>query len=191
MARLKLLATLLTLLATGPALPPAQFKIFPVEPLGKFMVFGRLTDGFEAEMQLAIARNPKLKRVEIDSLGGLQLEARRTAKLLNEHNISIRVAGKCASACVFLWAASNQRELMTTSRLGIHAGRPTKKAPGPLEVLASLAREKIGDDMLRHAGFPDQLIDKSHEVPNNSILWLTPTELATAGVKFTLMGPAT
>ena len=188
---MKILAILLTLLATGPALTPPQFNIIPAEKLGKFMVFGRITDGFEAEMQLAIARNPKLKRVEIDSRGGLNLEARRTAKLLNEHNISIRVVGTCASACVLLWAATNQRELMPSARLGIHAGRPNKKAPGPLEILASRTRKKIADDMLHHAGFPDQLIAKGHEVPNNSILWLTPNELAAAGVKFALIGPAT
>ena len=61
------------------------------------MVFGTITDGFEAEMRRAIARNPNLKRVEIESLGGLTLEARRTAQLLNKHHISIRVAGTITS----------------------------------------------------------------------------------------------
>ena len=52
----------------------AEFKIFGAEPLGHFMVFGRITDGFEFEMRKAIAKYPKLKRVEIESLGGLTLE---------------------------------------------------------------------------------------------------------------------
>ena len=188
---MKILATLLALFATDPAISTPPFKIFAAEPLGKFLVFGRITDGFETEMRLQIAHNPALKFVEIDSGGGLTLEARRTAQLLNEHHISIRVAGTCASACVHLWAATNQRELMPRARLGIHAGVAKQKAPGPLELLASHARQKIADDMLRHAGFSEELIAKAHEVPNTSILWLRPSQLAAAGVKFTLIGPAT
>jgi hypothetical protein len=66
-----------------------------------------------------------------------------------------------------------------------------KRAPGLLEYIISPARQKISDDMLRHAGFPEALIRKGNQTPHNSILWLTPSELSSSGVKFTLVGTAT
>ena len=191
MAGLKTFAILLVLLASGASTPAPQFKVIAAAPLGQFMVFGQITDGFTDELRLKISQNQELKRVYIESPGGLMLEAKRTAQLLNEHKISVRVAGKCASACVYLWAATDQRELTSSARLGLHAGRPKKEAPGPLEIMASRARQRIADDMLRHAGFSELLIAKARRTPNASIFWLTPTELSTAGVKFTLVEPAT
>ena len=188
---MKTFAILLALLAANASNPSPQFKIFAAEPLGQFMVFGRLTDGFEDELRLKISQNPKLKRVYIESPGGLTLTARKAARLLNEHGIAVRVAGTCASACAHLWAATDQRELTPSARLGLHAGRPKKQAPGALESVASRARQKIADDMLRHAGFSETLISRAHQTPHDSILWLTPTELSAAGVRFTLIKPAT
>ena len=191
MAGLKTLAVLLALLTSSGSAPAPQFRIAPIERLGHFLVLGRITDGFEDDLRLKIAQNPKLKRIYVESPGGLTLEAKRAARLLNEHDIAVRVAGRCASACVHLWAAAEQRELTSSARLGIHAGRPRKEAPGPLELVAAPARQKIGDDMLRHAGFPDLLIAKARQIPNKSILWLTPADLSAAGVRFTLVEPAT
>ena len=191
MAGLKTFAILAVLLASGSSAPTPKFRIAPIEPRGHFMVLGQITNGFEDELRLKIAQNPKLKRIYIESPGGLILEASRAARLLNEHGISVRVAGKCASACVHLWAAVDRRELTNSARLGLHAGRPKKEAPGQLEKLAAPARQKIADDMLRHAGFSDLLIAKARQAPNDSILWLTPAELSAAGVRFTLIEPAT
>ena len=188
---MKTFAILAALLASSSSVPAPQFRIAPIEPRGHFMAIGRITNGFESELRLKIAQNPTLKRIYIESPGGLILEAGRAARLLNEHNISVRVAGKCASACVHLWAAADRREMTSTARLGLHAGRPKREAPGPLELLAAPARQKIADDMLRHAGFSDALIARARQVPNESILWLTPAELSAAGVRFTLIEPAT
>ncbi|MBZ4187185.1 hypothetical protein K7B09_12725 [Thermomonas sp. RSS23] len=184
---MKTLAILLAFLATPSVASEPQFKIIAAEPLGQFMVFGRITDGFEAEMRRAIARSPNLKRVYIESPGGKSLVAKRTSQLLNAHGIAIRVGGKCASACVALWAATDRRELTPKARLGLHAGIPVKQAPGALEKIAAAARRNIADDMLRHAGFSERLIAKGSRTPHDSILWLTPAELASDGVKFTLM----
>ena len=151
------------------------------------MVFGRITEGFEAEMRKSIAKSPNLKRIYIESSGGKTLEAKRTSQLLNAHGIAIRVGGTCASACAALWAATDHRELTPKARLGLHAGIPVKRASGPFEKIASIARQKIADDMLRHAGFSDRLIAKANRTPHNSILWLTPQELASEGVKFLLI----
>ena len=186
---MKTLAILLAVLISPAIASEPQFKIIPAVPLQQFMAFGRITDGFEAEMRKAIARSPNLKRVYIESTGGKTLEAKRTAQLLNTHGITIRVAGRCASACVGLWAATDRRELTATARLGLHAGIPVKKAPGAFEAIASPARMKLADDMLRHAGFSERLLAKARKVPPNSILWLTPTELAADGVRFTLTSP--
>ena len=188
---MKTFAILAGLLASSSSSPAPQFRIAPIEPRGHFMVIGRITSGFEDELRLKIAQNPKMKRIYIESPGGLILEAKRAARLINEHSISVRVAGTCASACVHLWAAADRRELTTNARLGLHAGRPKKKAPGPLELVAAPARQKIADDMLRHAGFPDSLISKARQIPNESVLWLTPAELSAAGVRFALIEPAT
>ena len=191
MAGLKTLAILLALLASSGSAPAPQFRIAPIERLGHFMVLGRITDGFEEELRRKIAEEPKIKRVYIESPGGLTLEAKGAARLLNEHSIAVRVAGKCASACVHLWAAADHRELTSSARLGLHAGRPRKEAPGPLELVAAPARQKISDDMLRHAGFSESLIAKARQIPHKSILWLTPADLSAAGVRFTLIEPAT
>ena len=184
---MKNFAILLAFLALPSVASDPQFKIIPAEPLGQFMVFGRITDGFEAEMRKAIATNPHLKRVYIESPGGRTLEAKRTAQLFNRQRISIRVGGRCASACVALWAATDRRELTAKARLGLHAGVPVKEAPTALEGVASAARRKVADDMLRHAGFSESLIAKGQRTPHNSILWLTPAQLSSDGVKFTLV----
>ena len=183
----KTLAILLILFALPTAASGPRYKIIAAEPLGQFMVFGLLDEEFEAEMRKAVADNPGLKRAYVESLGGRSMVAKRIAQLFNSKNISMRVGGKCASACVALWAATDRRELTEKARLGLHAGVPVKEAPRLVEDIASSARQKSTDDMLRNAGFSERLIAKGRQTPHDSMLWLTPAELASEGIKFTLI----
>ena len=184
---MKLLATAIVTLTFSASAADPEFKIFPAPSIGQFMVFGKISDGFEQQMRSAIDQNPKIRLVVIESPGGLSLEAKRTAKLLNEHHISIRAGGRCASACALLWAATDSRQLSPTSRIGLHSGRAKKVAPALLEGAASRARTNISNDMLRRAGFSERLIARGNSVPVSEVLWLTPSDLAEDGVKFTLV----
>lgn len=152
------------------------------------LVTGPIGDRFEPRMRGLLASHPDTRLVVMRGPGGMRGQALRAASLLNERGVTVRVEGKCASACALLWAAAHSREMTDDSRLGLHRS----SLPGA-EALPELMRQQIiarndreTDDVLRAAGFPEPVIAQGAATPPTSMAWFSATELKQQGVPFVL-----
>lgn len=162
--------------------PPAAMRAHP--KLSVAVVTGPVDQHFSERLARLVDQNPQVRTIEIESPGGFADQAYRAAKKLNQHDISIRVRGRCASACVYLWAATNIRYLREGARLGLHAARPVRQPPGFMRGAAKRHNEALEHQALANAGFTSALIESMRAVPHDEMLWLTPSELRAAGVRF-------
>lgn len=162
--------------------PPAAMLAHPKLPVA--LVTGPVDAHFSERLARLVDQNPQVRTIEIDSPGGFSDEAYRAAETLNRQGISVRVRGRCASACVYLWAATNVRSLREGALLGVHAARPVRQPPGFLRGAVKRHNEALERQALANAGFTSALIERMRAVPHDEMLWLTPAELRSAGVKF-------
>ena len=172
------------LLATSPwsAEHPAAMSARPNQPVA--MVTGQIDGDFSDRLARLLDANPQVRAVEIESLGGLSTQAYQAAQALNQRSVAVRVRGRCASACAYLWASADSRALVDGARIGLHAPRPAKEPPRLLRSLVKRRNSRLEYEALSGAGFPDNLIAKARSTPPESMLWLTPEELREAGVEF-------
>lgn len=162
--------------------PPAAMLAHPKLPVA--LVTGPVDQHFSERLARLVDQNPQVRTIEIESPGGFTEEAYRAAKKLNRHGISIRVRGRCASACVYLWAATDTRYLGEGARLGLHAARLVRQPPGFLRGAVKRHNEALERQALTNAGFTSALIESMRAVPHEEMLWLTPSELRVEGVRF-------
>ncbi len=74
-------------------------------------------------LKAALAANPEIGELELDSDGGRVFAARAMARLVRENRLDTRVARRCASACTLVFMAGKTRRLGPGGRLGFHGYR--------------------------------------------------------------------
>jgi hypothetical protein len=178
--------------ARAAATPDVGVDNAEVQPLSgehALRVSGVVGSRFEADVRRALDADPAIRRLVISGPGGIRAQALRVAELANARGITVRVAGRCASACALLWAASNSREMTYDSGLGLHRSGLDPSLALPDGVRASLMarNDRQTDDVLRHAGFPERVIATGAATPATSMSWFSPYELRTGGVPFELV----
>jgi hypothetical protein len=144
---------------------------------------------FEADVRRALDADPSVRRLVISGPGGMRAQALRVADLANARGLTVRVAGRCASACALLWAASKSREMTYDSGLGLHRSGldPALPLPDGVRTMLMARNDRQTDDVLRHAGFPERVIAAGAATPATSMSWFSPYELRTGGVPFELV----
>ena len=175
------------LAATVPSGSVVPALIRPAPQIGQVLVIGTIDRSFSKRMEAALDTSPLLRTVMIESGGGLDSQAYRTTRLLNARGITVRVIGKCASACALLWAGADNRQLRRGALIGLHAVRPAYQLPDVVESYAHHRRIRLATDALRSAGFPRELVARGLAVPHDEVLWLDVEELRSAGVQFRLI----
>lgn len=156
------------------------------------MVDGTIGPKFEAHVQAMLRQHPQTRLLVLRSPGGMRAPALRIAQLANRRGITVRIAGRCSSACALLWAAAKSREMTTDSRVGLH--RSSLDAALPItegmrqQLMARNDRET--DDVLRRAGFPEMMIARGSSTPATTMSWFSPVELQHGGVPFLMLDAA-
>lgn len=148
------------------------------------LVIGQIDDGFSDRLTQLLDANPQIQAIEIESSGGLAIQAYEAARELNRRHIAVQVRGRCASACAYLWSSADRRALVQGARIGLHEGRPAKEPPRPIAGWIRQRNSRLAYEALSRAGFSDALIEKARATPPDSMLWLTTEELSAAGVSF-------
>lgn len=128
----------------------------------------------------------------LNSPGGDGLAAMDLGRLARQHKAHVFVTGKCASACLFVFAGGVFRTA-PAGALGIHRGRLTRSVSGKGEV--DLTREDTPklDEILalveRRAGayfaemgLPPAFFAAMQAVPSNSMRWLSTEEASNLGL---------
>lgn len=162
--------------------------IKPVSAEHALLVTGPIGADFEASVRASLERYPDTSVLVMRSPGGVRHQALKVADLVNERGLTVRIDGRCASACALLWAAAQSREMTAASKLGLHASRLNVPLPlpGAIEARINARNDRQTDEVLRSAGFPQRIIAEGGRTPPTSMSWFDPAELKHGGVPFTL-----
>lgn len=166
----------------------AQAAIAAVPGEHAIRVSGRFGPQLESQVRDWLDRYPDTRVLVVQSPGGMRWQALQLAELLNARGITVRVDGRCASACALLWAAADSREMEPGSRLGLHSSRLPAPLPLPVAVRQWIVayNDRETDRVLRDAGFPEQVIEQGSRTPPTSMSWFDAADLQAGDVPFVL-----
>lgn len=152
-------------------------------------VDGIIGPDFEKDVRDALLRDPRIRQVVVRSPGGMRAPALRVADFINRRGVTVRVDGKCASACVLLWATASSREMTATSRIGLHRSSLDESLPIPDSMRQELMRrnDRETDDVLLKAGFPTDVVAVGSATPASTMAWFDPHRLRQGGLSFVLV----
>lgn len=179
-----------TAAASGVSEPTPQNAVVRVDASARELVVeGVIGPQFESDVRSALQREPKIRRMVVRSPGGLRAPAMRVGDYANRRGVTVRVEGRCASACVLLWATANSREMTAESRIGLHRSSLDQALPIPESMREQLMRrnDQETDEVLRRAGFPTRVVQLGAATPPTTMAWFTALELKVEGVPFILL----
>ncbi len=82
---------------------------------------GDIDPGMTDALTDSLSKHPTVRRIRLDSGGGLLEEAEDAASLIHAHRLDTVVSTGCSSACTVIFVAGIHRRLDTTGQLGFHA----------------------------------------------------------------------
>jgi hypothetical protein len=93
---------------------------------------GEIGFGSYKVLKKALALEPRLSLIEVESPGGYVVEGMAMAELIQQQGLDTVSLESCASACTLLLAAGNDRYIGPQARVGFHrsSGRWTRHGDG-------------------------------------------------------------
>lgn len=176
--------------ASGTAAMDLGNAVVKADPAAHVLhVDGIIGPKFEADVREALSRDPAIRQVVLRSPGGMRAPALRVADFINRRGVTVRVDGKCASACVLLWATAASREMTETSRIGLHRSSLDESLPIPPSVREQLMQrnDRETDEVLLKAGFPSDVVATGSATPASTMAWFEARRLKNAGLRFVLV----
>lgn len=150
--------------------------------LNSVRIEGKIGPRLAQQVNRMLARHPGADGIELNSPGGLVVDAIAAAKIVSTRGLFARVDGECASACVAIWAASPHRQMTATSRLGLHQISLAVDLPHRIIGAAKGELRQEYDALLRSAGLSEQVIAEKDRTRPADMYWLDPVQAANAGV---------
>ncbi len=168
-----------------PSIDAAELRSFTSkEGRDVVLLSGDITAGDSERLRALITASNQASRmvsgIRLSSGGGQLLEAAKLADTVREARIATVVANGayCASACFVVFAAGTEKYASYQAKVGVHgASDTTGKAAGD----ATVAMAKIVKDM----GVPPSIIGRMVVTAPDQMVWLSPDELGSMGVKLT------
>jgi hypothetical protein len=144
---------------------------------------GGISYGVAELLEQTLTRNPQVRRLRLNSGGGLLTEAIRVREVILARHLDTDSTEQCASACVSAYIAGRHRYLHRTARLGFHLPRnPGLGVHSP--VSAAYGRE-LG--YFLRQGVPRGFI--ALWITSGRHFWYpTPRQLRAAGIVQTFVG---
>jgi hypothetical protein len=104
---------------------------------------GPLSAGIARRLADALATEPRVRVLHLNSPGGWVSEGERLAGIVAQRRLDTYSATGCYSACVLPYVAGTQRSLFREARLGFHSAHGSGIDPVFLEGLNRGARERL------------------------------------------------
>jgi hypothetical protein len=142
---------------------------------------GLLGPGVATGFERALADHPQVRRLVIESYGGLVDQSLELARSIVAHGLDVEVDQHCASACLVPFLAGARRYAGPQALFGFHS-------PGALEGASEWLKfgaekqSRSYTDFLRSHGLPQKYLDLVRDTPSASIARIGAVELAEAGV---------
>jgi hypothetical protein len=153
-------------------------------------ISGEIGPRLLADVQQAYADQPGVRLLVLDSPGGLMVQAERVGRWISAQKVPVLIESECSSACVLLWAASPDRRMLPSARLGLH------RSSNRMDLPSSALRESIENadiryrQLLREAGFGQELLEIHERTGAGDMHWLSSAELADHEVELTVVDAA-
>jgi len=93
------------------------------------MLSGPVSYAMYNALKSALAQHATLRSLTLASDGGHIFAARGIAELVRRYHLRTYVEETCASACILIFIAADQRELAQGARLGFHSYRLLEAVP--------------------------------------------------------------
>lgn len=132
------------------------------------------------EFYRGIPSTDRVTAVALDSSGGNIVEAETIAEAIVRLHVSTFVGdgSECSSACFLMFAAGSLRIVRPDALIGVHsASENGEETMGSMAVTTAMARDLGGLEV------PPAIIGKLVQTPPGRATWLTPSDLASMGVK--------
>jgi hypothetical protein len=157
------------------SLPAARMTAAPEGH--KLLLQGPLAQGDGERTAALVSQAGAARLLELQSSGGHRAEALRLAETLAAGGWRTRVVGPCEMACVLVFLAGRDRQLMPEGRLALHRQEPASLNP----LWRTWARQEEAAQWQR-AGLPPMLVIKALSAPANQPWHPEMDELTAAGL---------
>lgn len=134
----------------------------------------------DTALKSALAANPNLQRLVLNSQGGSVFAARALARRVQEHGLETYVRDICYSSCTLVFMAADRRVVDLKGRLGFHGYR--------MEGMSEDQAARASDDTQRARifliarGLDSGFVDRVLMTPNSELWIPSRLELIEAGV---------
>ncbi len=188
------LAASVTAMSTAPDTPPVRAKtiingkgadrgdasapssLLVITRPQALVLIGAFGIGSAVQVAAVLAKAPAVRRIELDSNGGLLVEAEKIAQLIRDRGLDTVAAGDCLSACTHVLLAGMHRTATRRARIGFH--RPfvladTTQVPdaaSPYPVI-------IARGFYERAHVPAAFIDRVFATPSSTMWYPKRAEL--------------
>lgn len=134
------------------------------------LISGYFSWGLLTRAENALAENPGIDTVILNSPGGHSAVGRKLAALFKAHHLNTAVVEFCGSACTFAFAGGERRLASPRARIGFHA--EASENPQTLK----LSRE-ISHTYWKEFGLPPDFIEKVNATPPEDVWYPSLSEL--------------
>lgn len=138
-------------------------------------ISGAVGWGMLDKVDRALAANPGIRTVSLDSLGGHTAAGRAIAGKIRSRGLDTVVMATCASACTFMFYSGKRRFLGRGGRIGFHADDSQS-------VASATAATKRSTAFWEKAGLPAAFVQRVSSTPPESVWWPTHEELRRLGI---------
>jgi len=159
-------------------LPGPDWSVSRAAP-GVLRLSGGLQTGVSDAVASALAQDPLIHRLELDSHGGDVGQSLALAALVEKYSLSTLVRRECFSACVLAFAAGKERVLMTGAKLGYH--RAQSHVWDDINDNDGLFNQEY-TAFLISKGVSEEFARKAYSVPYDDLWYPSVNELLAAGV---------
>lgn len=156
-----------------------DYRIVPDQTARALMIDGVIGPGFDTKLSAALEQS-SLRRIYIDSIGGLLDEAMRAARTLERQQVEMIVTKACNSACLILFAAGKTRVAHINATFGFHAASPIVDGPEFFTDAVS-AQGAESDAYLVSRGAPQSMIDEANRLGPVQVYQVAAAALADGG----------
>lgn len=143
-------------------------------------VLGGIRFGLARDIATALADNPGIKTIELDSPGGRIKEAAAVQQLISKRGLDTFASGDCLSACTLIFVGGRHRGLADSARLGFHGDDITDPIPAKSAIIWFLNQATVG--LYTKAGVEQDFMQHVISIPPESMWFPTHNELLAAHV---------
>jgi len=160
--------------------PPDREYQLGVTTDGTVTFEGVINHGAARALRELTSKLPRGTPLKLNSIGGLIVEARGMANVVEEFGMHTTVSERCYSACTLVFIAGYKRSISEYGELGFHQYNVYSRSPQPW--IKTRKEEDRDIALFYEKHIPDWFLEKAYLTPHQSIWIPTLDELLAAGV---------